>query len=78
MTSKPLACPACGASWVAEEIPPDIRYHYGGQTHYRRCIGLYDPLKDMNVAIACPDCKAIFDRWTWARLKAAPYAHTMH
>lgn len=74
MTFRPLACPACGVSWVGEKIPLESRHHYGGATHFRRSIGLYDVHLDMTVAIACPDCRAMFDRWTGIRIKSVPYA----
>lgn len=73
-----LTCPACEASWIGEEIPPELRHHYGGATHGRRCIGIYDLHLDMRVAIACPDCKAMFDRWTGLRIHALPAAKRMH
>jgi endogenous inhibitor of DNA gyrase (YacG/DUF329 family) len=53
-------CPACGTSWIADEIPADLRHHYGGVTHYRRTIGIYDLYKDTRVAVACPDCGTRF------------------
>lgn len=64
---EPPACPACGASWMGDEIPLEERHHYG-PTHFRRCIRIYDMSKDTTVAYACPDCKALFDRWSGARL----------
>jgi len=67
---SPLACPVCGVSWVGEEISPDLRNHYGGLTHGRRSIGVYDMQRDMRVAIACRDCTPMFDRWTGLRLYA--------
>lgn len=75
--NKPDTCPSCGTSWIAEQIPPNLQHHYS-VTHYRRSIGLYDTESDITVAYACPDCGAIFDRWTWMRLKQAPYAQKMH
>jgi predicted RNA-binding Zn-ribbon protein involved in translation (DUF1610 family) len=33
---------------------------------------------DMTIAIACPDCGAMFDRWTGTRLNSAPYANKMN
>lgn len=62
----------CGVSWIGEKIPPDIRHHYGGRTHGRRTIGIYDLHLDMRVAIACPDCKTMFDRWTGETLSQLP------
>ncbi len=41
---SPLSCPACGTTWIGEEIPQDIRHHYGGNTHYRHTIWIYDML----------------------------------
>jgi predicted RNA-binding Zn-ribbon protein involved in translation (DUF1610 family) len=71
-------CPACGATWIGDEIPPDIRHHYGVASHFRRSIGIYDMELDMTIAIACPDCGAMFDRWTGTRLNSAPYANKMN
>lgn len=59
----PETCPHCGVSWVAEEIPIDLRHQYGGRTHFRRSIGIYDLRLDMRTAVQCPDCGARFDRW---------------
>lgn len=64
----PLACPACGVSWIGEEIPAELRSHHGGRSRYRRSIGIYDLRLDQRIAIACPDCGAVFDRWTGVRL----------
>lgn len=64
-------CPACGASWIGEEIPVDLRHHYGGPTHYRRTIGIYDLYKDQRVAIDCPDCGTRFKQGDVRLLKNA-------
>lgn len=78
MSFRPLACPACGVSWVGEEIPAEMRHHYGDVTRFRRCIGIYDIHLDMRVAIACPDCKALFDRWTGMRIASVPHSKKMN
>lgn len=56
------ACPECGTSWLAEPIPEASRHHYGGRTHFRRLIGIYDPRRDRTVAWRCPDCGTEWDR----------------
>lgn len=60
----PDNCPLCGAIWLGDEIPPDLRHHYGSRTHFRRTIGIYDLLRDMRVGYSCPDCGTAFDSWT--------------
>jgi len=47
---------------------------YDGRTHWRRLNGIYD----MRVTIACPDYKAMFDRWTGVRLYAVPTTKRPH
>lgn len=49
-------CPFCKCSLIGDEIPVDIRHHYGG-THWRREIGIYSRILDRTVAFRCPDCK---------------------
>jgi hypothetical protein len=61
---RPDSCPVCGATWLAEEIPPESRHHYAGATHYRRTICIYDCIMDMGILYACPDCESIFERRT--------------
>lgn len=55
-------CPACGADWQGDEIPATHREHFGGKTHYRRLIAVYDRDKDRTVAWRCPDCKEEWPR----------------
>lgn len=64
MTTDDLTvCPGCGASWIGEPIPIDIRHHFRS-THFRRCIGYYDMHLDITIGHQCPDCNSFFDRWT--------------
>lgn len=70
---RPDHCPVCGAGWLSEEIPPDIRHHYGGATHYRRTISIYDCIMDMGILYACPDCLAIFERSTHRHIPEAKF-----
>jgi len=62
MTQKPDTCPICGATWLGEEIPPDLRHHYASVTHFRRTICIYEPIADTCFLYACPDCKSVFKR----------------
>lgn len=55
-------CPACGASWLGEPISEANREAYGGATHYRTLIGIYDRNLDRTVAWRCPDCGQRWDR----------------
>lgn len=71
-TFAPDAYPHCGASWVAEEIPLDLRHHYGGRTHFRRSIGVYDLRLDMRTAVQCRDCGVSFNRWSGQPITATP------
>jgi rubredoxin len=66
MTSDPITCPGCGASWQGEAIPEASRPSFGGATHFRRCIAVYGPEVDRTVGWGCPDCKRLFDRVTLA------------
>lgn len=61
---RPDSCPVCGATWLDGEIPPESRHHYGGATHFRRTISIYDSIMDMGILYACPDCESIFERST--------------
>jgi len=49
-------CPHCGVSLIGEPIPIRRRLDYGGKTHFRREIAIYDRDKDRTVAYKCPDC----------------------
>lgn len=55
-------CPKCGTNWLAERIPEKDRESYGGATHFRRVIALYDLERDTTVAWKCPDCGEEFPR----------------
>lgn len=62
-------CPCCGAEWKAEPIDEAYRSWYGGSTHYSRVIGIEypygHPLRYDGVSLwGCPDCGAVWDRWT--------------
>lgn len=78
MSDQPDTCPVCGSSWIGDEIPVESLHHYGGATHYRRCIGIYDIYRDERVAYACPDCNAVFDRWTGRRIHLQPKAQRLN
>lgn len=78
MHYRPDLCPVCEASWVGDEIPPENRHHYGGLTHFRRWIAIYDWYRDVTVAYACPDCNAIFDRWSFRRIHPPPHANRLN
>lgn len=54
--------PECGKSWIGEPIPETHREHFGGSTHFRRCIAIYDRDKDRTVAWRCPDCEMEWER----------------
>jgi predicted RNA-binding Zn-ribbon protein involved in translation (DUF1610 family) len=56
------ACPKCGKSWIGDPIPETHREHFGGATHFRRVIAIYDRDKDSTVAWRCPDCLEQWER----------------
>jgi hypothetical protein len=60
--SVPITCPGCGADLRAGEIPPAERQMFGGESHFSRVIGIYDPQADATVDWRCPDCGHV-----WAR-----------
>lgn len=62
-------CPKCKVSWIGTPIPHASREHYGGNTHFKREVGIYDMNRDMTVAWECPDCKTRFDRWTMKEIQ---------
>lgn len=57
-------CPSCNSSWIDKEIPEESRHFFGGATHFKREIGIYDMSRDMTVRWKCPDCGMEFDRFT--------------
>lgn len=73
-SNKTDNCPACGVSWIGDEIPIANREFYGGATHSRRVIGVeywhgspehYDGVSEYQ----CPDCKARFGAWTGTQIE---------
>jgi hypothetical protein len=55
-------CPHCNANLVGDEIPANIRHHYGSATNWRREIGLVNPHKYDGVwEWKCPDCLGTWD-----------------
>ena len=62
MSEKLTHCPHCAASLVGEEIPPEYRETFGGETRGSRLIARVDPVRDRVVEWECPDCHA-----RWAR-----------
>lgn len=60
--SKLDTCPICGVSWVGDPIPETHRQHYGGATHFRRLIAMYDVTLDCTTQWKCPDCLTLWDR----------------
>lgn len=57
-------CPKCESSLIGAPIPKDSQEFYGGSTHYRREITVYDWDRDMTIRYKCPDCWAQWDRFT--------------
>lgn len=51
------SCPECGGSFIDGPIPETHREHFGGSTHYRSLIAVYDRERDCTVAWKCPHCK---------------------
>ena len=62
VTDDTMTCPACGADWTGAEIKHEVRKYYGNNTHFSRCVLVYDMERDRSVAYYCPDCKATFPR----------------
>ena len=58
----PDTFPNCHANLQGDEIPEDAREHYGGKTHYRRTIAIYNAQEDRTVAWRCPDCGHEWER----------------
>ena len=58
-------CPSCRVSWCGGDIPKKSREHYAPPYKWSRVIGVEDPMKYDGISYyKCPDCKAMFDRWT--------------
>ena len=55
-------CPVCGADWFA-----GIREEDGARCS--RMIAIYDQRRDMTIQYRCPDCGAIWDRFTLEQVK---------
>lgn len=49
-------CPHCKTSLIGEPIPEKDRHHFGGSTHFRREIAIYDRDRDETTHFRCPDC----------------------
>ena len=65
-----FSCPVCKCSWDAGDIPEEIREHYSPPYKYSRLIGIEDPMLYDGVSFwKCPDCGAMWDRFTNKRLK---------
>lgn len=58
-------CPKCGVSLQGDPIPEEEQ-HLFGATHFRREIGLEDPMLYDGIAWwQCPDCQHIWKRFDW-------------
>jgi len=55
-------CPECHASWVGQGIPKKQQENYGGATHFRKTIAIYDQDRDRTTGWMCPKCLIIFKR----------------
>ena len=64
-------CTACGSNMVGEPIPKGSRQWYGDQTHFSRWVGR--SWNDRVQEWICPDCGAIFDRWTGKQKEKTGY-----
>lgn len=60
VTGDEPECPQCGKSWLGDPIPETAREHFGGATHFRRCIAIECGGRVEH--FKCPDCGFIFDR----------------
>ena len=57
-------CPHCDADLRGQEIDPQYRDWYGGETHYSRVIGVeVRGLYDGVLYWQCPDCGKSWNRW---------------
>ncbi len=54
--NEPLNCPHCNANLLGDKIPDEDIASFGGATHFKREIGIYDWEKDRTVSYKCPDC----------------------
>jgi len=60
-------CPSCKVNLQGDPIPEASRETYGGSTHFKREIGIYDRDLDRTVAWRCPDCGH-----EWPRILGTP------
>jgi len=60
-------CPKCKSSWIGDPIPEHQREFFGFATHFKRELG--QTWNDHVQRWHCPDCKAVFDRWTMEEVK---------
>ena len=59
------SCPRCQSDWRGKLIPPKDRHFFAGtKPHFRRLVGVEVPGYDGVSYWQCPDCNAMWDRWT--------------